>query len=181
VKAYVALLLFAGTPLPERDEDGFIPVPCPTNRPHAVRCNPRMNVGGGFWECPCCRISGYLLDYEMYRSNCDRWKAQNAIDQAVALLRRQEQRRAEEHLRKAEEQAEAIAAAHNLSAPARRVLRIISRSAGIARSDLQRRAHLSRSRFRTALKELRTHNLIRTEYLPSSARRQRKLFFPVTI
>jgi hypothetical protein len=139
-----------------------------------------MNVGSRFWECPCCRISGYLLDYEMYRSNCDRWKAQNAIDQAVALLRRQEQKQAEERVRQVEAQAQAIAAAYDLYGPGRRVFRIICLSPGITRGDLQRRAHLPRFQFRAALREPGTRGLIRRQVSASTGGRWRQLLFPVS-
>jgi hypothetical protein len=139
-----------------------------------------MNTGSGSWECPCCRISGYLVDYEVYRSNCNRWKAQSAIDEAVAVFTRQEHEREQERVRQTEAQAEAIAAAHDLSGPARRLFRSIFLSPAITRTRLQRTAHLSRSRFRAGLRELRTRGLIRREYLRSTARRKRKLLFPST-
>ncbi len=136
-----------------------------------------MNVGSGSWEDPACLIQGYLALYERYRGSCSLWTAEKTIRETVALFKRQEQQRADERARQAEAQAEAIAAAHNLSGPARRVLRIICLSPGVTRSDLQRRAHLFPSKFRAALRELRTRGLIRCEYSPSTARRKRKLFF----
>jgi hypothetical protein len=135
-----------------------------------------MSLESGSWECVCCRISGYLVDYEVYRSNCNRWKAQSAIDECVALFRGQGQERAEERARQAEAQASQL----GLSPHACPLFKRICLSPGITQSQLQRGAHLPRSKFHAALRELRTRGLIRCEYSPSTAGRKRKSFFIVT-
>jgi hypothetical protein len=182
VRAYLALVVFAGAAVPVPDEEGRIPIPCPTGRRHFAGWaggsrDARMNVGTGSWDDPACLIHGNLALHERYRSRCNPWAAQKTIQEAVALFRRREQQGEQERVRQAEAQAEAIAAAHNLSGPARRVFKIICLSPGIARSDLQRRAHLPRAKFKSALRELRICGLIRWQHSPSTAGRTRKAFF----
>jgi hypothetical protein len=175
VRGYLAIKVFSDASLPEPDDEGRITLSCPERRHQDAW----MDVRTGAWGCPGCKSFGNLEDYELRRSGGGYWKAAKSIREALATFRSQEEQRAEDRARQAKAHAAALGATHQLSDPARRLLKTTILSPGISRTKLQRGAHLPRVKFRDALRELLSHALIRPEYLPSTAGRKRKSYFAV--
>lgn len=165
---YLAAIGQAPTP------DGRITGPSPFCRQRGHQAT--MDLRNGQWTCPSC-CSGDLEGYEVRRSGifltCPERKANQAIREII--------REAKEKALERAWQTERFIASLALPTPVAGLLRKVYRTPGRSHRYLQQVSHLRRGKFQSTIRDLERRGLISYQDTPSTAGRNRRVYFPASI